>query len=702
MIDPFELPFEFFQNDVYPVNEYIEQASFFIHKQLDIPLEESKQYVKSTLKDFKIKNPTTKYYYKQDNGDKIIREDKLTDYIKESLNSGDIIVPSFTTYYSPSKQKSIHSDFMDYNTKRRSIHKKAAFKAKQDGDMDKFLYNDVMQKTMKIFNNSLSGAYASKSTVLRNPSAHYTLTSMTRCVSSIGNALTESIVYGNKHFKDYDTVINYITTIITNMKRSDVEYCIHKYKLHIPTPENIMDSILYSTKWYWDDKELENKILDYLKKLDDTERVAVLYTNDLWHLKMYNEELMRNFITKVINNNPEPNNDISIMKNITETMEILVKFICYEDLRGKNVNYDELKDTEIGNRISSVAHNVMKIFTAYSKLFKTFLFTNTLPPTIAYIKDMFRQCIVLSDTDSTCGSYDKWVEWYLGRLSLSEEAIPITGVIMSINSMVVEHGLRILSKNMNLPKERMEILKMKNEFYWPVFISTNKNKHYFANVLVQEGNVFKEPDLEIKGVHLIASAVDQTISKSIHAMIREINTKLTNNEKISLKHYVDYIVSLEEQLLKRIDQGDVSIYKKDSIKEAKAYKLGAELSPYINHLLWKEVFEEKYGSPGEPPYMTIKIPTTLDTKRKMSDWLATVHDEDIRNKLMAFLHKYNKPYFGTFRPPLAIVKSKGLPEEFINCINKERIVLDNLNSAYLVLEALGYYKKNDTIISSIR
>ena len=702
MIDPFELPFEFFQNDVYPVNEYIEQASFFIHKQLDIPLEESKQYVKSTLKDFKIKNPTTKYYYKQDNGDKIIREDKLTDYIKESLNSGDIIVPSFTTYYSPSKQKSIHSDFMDYNTKRRSIHKKAAFKAKQDGDMDKFLYNDVMQKTMKIFNNSLSGAYASKSTVLRNPSAHYTLTSMTRCVSSIGNALTESIVYGNKHFKDYDTVINYITTIITNMKRSDVEYCIHKYKLHIPTPENIMDSILYSTKWYWDDKELENKILDYLKKLDDTERVAVLYTNDLWHLKMYNEELMRNFITKVINNNPEPNNDISIMKNITETMEILVKFICYEDLRGKNVNYDELKDTEIGNRISSVAHNVMKIFTAYSKLFKTFLFTNTLPPTIAYIKDMFRQCIVLSDTDSTCGSYDKWVEWYLGRLSLSEEAIPITGVIMSINSMVVEHGLRILSKNMNLPKERMEILKMKNEFYWPVFISTNKNKHYFANVLVQEGNVFKEPDLEIKGVHLIASAVDQTISKAIHAMIREINTKLTNNEKISLKHYVDYIVSLEEQLLKRIDQGDVSIYKKDSIKEAKAYKLGAELSPYINHLLWKEVFEEKYGSPGEPPYMTIKIPTTLDTKRKMSDWLATVQDEDIRNKLMAFLHKYNKPYFGTFRPPLAIVKSKGLPEEFINCINKERIVLDNLNSAYLVLEALGYYKKNDTIISSIR
>ena len=56
MIDPFELPFEFFQNDVYPVNEYIEQASFFIHKQLDIPLEESKQYVKTTLKESKIRD----------------------------------------------------------------------------------------------------------------------------------------------------------------------------------------------------------------------------------------------------------------------------------------------------------------------------------------------------------------------------------------------------------------------------------------------------------------------------------------------------------------------------------------------------------------------------------------------------------------------------------------------------------------------
>lgn len=700
MQDPFAIPFEFFKNDVFPVKEYIEQASFFIHKQLDIPIEESKQYVKELLKSNKIKNPVVRYYYKEENGDMIERQDKLTDYIKDSLQCGDIIVPSFTTYYSPEKQKSIHSDFMDYNTKRRSIHKKEAFKAKQNGEMDKFLYNDVMQKTMKIFNNSLSGAYASKSTVLRNPSAHYTLTSITRCVSSIGNALTESIVYGNKHFKDYDTTINYITTIVTNLKHNEVQYVIDKYKLHIPTAEEIMESILYSTQWYWSDTKLENNIVEYLKKLNDIERTAVLYTNDLWHLKKYNEDLMRKFIKAVINTEPAKSNDLSIMENIPEGLEILVKFICNEDIKGKNINYKELANTELGIKLASVGHNVIKIFNVMSKLFKTFLFTNVLPPTIANIKDMFRQCIVLSDTDSTCGSYDKWVEWYLGKVSGSSDAIPVTGVIMTINSMVVEHGLRILSKNMNLPKERMEILKMKNEFFWPVFIATNKNKHYFANTLIQEGNVYKDPELEIKGVHLIASAVDQTISKSIHSMVKEINTRLSNNEVISLKHYVDYIVSLEQSLLKRIEEGDVSIYKKDSIKESKAYKNDIEKSPYLNHILWKEVFEEKYGNPGEPPYTTIKIPTTLDSKKKMEAWLDTLEDKEIKDKLLAFMSKYNKTNFGTFRPPLSIVKSKGLPEEFLSCINKERIVLDNLNSGYLVLEALGYYKKNDTIISN--
>ena len=248
VINPFEVPFEYFQNDVYPVDEYIRQMTTYIEKNYNLSNKEAKTKLKEIMRSHSIIIPEVRYYTKLSNGDMIEKKDKITDYIKETLNNNEIIVPSFTTYYPPEKQKSIHSEFMLYNTKRRSIHKKEAFKAKQDGDMDRYITNDVLQKTMKIFNNSLSGAYASKSTVLRNPSAHYTLTSMTRCVSSVGNALTESVVYGNKHFKSLEVTLNYINTIVTNINITNVKLCIDKYKLHIPTPDEVYSSILKSTK----------------------------------------------------------------------------------------------------------------------------------------------------------------------------------------------------------------------------------------------------------------------------------------------------------------------------------------------------------------------------------------------------------------------------------------------------------------------
>ena len=75
------------------------------------------------------------------------------------------------------------------------------------------------------------------------------------------------------------------------------------------------------------------------------------------------------------------------------------------------------------------------------------------------------------------------------------------------------------------------------------------------------------------------------------------------------------IANMEREIINRIEQGDISVYKLDKIKDAKSYKVSdIKMSPYVYHLLWKEVFSDKYGYPGEPQYTAIKFPTTLDTK----------------------------------------------------------------------------------------
>ena len=184
------------------------------------------------LKTKGVDNPLIEYYYTNDNGDKELRVDKVTDYIKDVKANNEIMAPSFTTYIHPDQKKSMHANFLDTNINLRKKDKANAFKYKQLGDMDKYVYYNTLQKTRKIFNNSLSGAYASQSTILYNPTAHYTLTSMTRSVTSIGNSITESIVAGNKHFRNADTVFNYVLAVLTNIDMRNVKDVVDKYNLY--------------------------------------------------------------------------------------------------------------------------------------------------------------------------------------------------------------------------------------------------------------------------------------------------------------------------------------------------------------------------------------------------------------------------------------------------------------------------------------
>ena len=675
-----------------PVNEYFKQASVYVSKEFGIPIEEAGKYVKEVLQESKTTNPIVKYRYRSENGDRIIREDKLTNYIKEVIDNGEVLVPSFTSYAHPSKERSLHADFLSINIAKRKQDKANQFKYKQQGDKQKELHYKTMQNVRKIFNNSLSGAYASASTVLYNPSAHYTLTSITRSVASVGNSITESIVAGNKHFREPEIVMNYITAIITKCHKNGIEHVIDKYKLYIPTPEEVFDTMLYSFKYYWRDEEYEKRILEYLQKLSSVELVAVCYTNDLWHLRKFNPDFVKDLINSMVVKCDKVTCDPEYLTNAPEGIDILAKIICSEEIKGKDINYKNLVGDPIMWKLASTAKNIIEVITRYKTFFRVFFITDVLPPNIAYIKDMLRDSIVLSDTDSTCGSYDKWVEWYYGNIKFSDEAIALSAAVMTINTQVMDHYLKVFARNMNVAEHLTELIKMKNEYFWTVFTTANVSKHYFASTAIQEGNVFATPEREIKGVHIIASPAEQSIVKRIHNYISEINAKIVNNEKISLKHYLTSVADLEREIINKVKTGNIDIFKLDKIKEPSSYKLEKEKTPYINHIMWESVFAPKYGSPGEPTYLIIKVPTIINSKKDMVEYLDNIQDVEIKNNLKDFLTRYNKEVITTFRPPHNIVTSSGIPEEILPVIDYKRIVEDNLGSAYILLESLGFYR----------
>ena len=518
-------------------------------------------------------------------------------------------------------------------------------------------------------------------------------------MASIGNITTESIVAGNKYFKNSDVTINYILTIVQRANKNIIERVIEKYKLHIPTSEECMEMILYSSRWYWQDLEKEEIIYKFIKTLQPYERAALMYVNDLWHFKMYNDEVARDLVSNMGTRRTGLSTDnLKDIKRAPEGIMNLVHLICTEDIKGMNVNYIKLEGTEILDALASTSKHICKTMDKYWLFFKAFFTTDILPTSTAFIKDMIRDSIVLSDTDSTCGSYDKWVQWYFGDNEFHAEAIGIAGAVMTINTQVMDHFIKVFSANMNIDKKNFEILKMKNEFYWHIFVATNAGKHYYANTYVKEGSVYSSDKLERKGVHLIASSIMKDLQVLAKNMLEEILETVKTKKPISLHKWVNRVASIELQIIDTVKKGDTRIFKRNPIKEAKSYKQDPSQSPYQYHLWWNDYFGDKYGMAPKPPYTAVKIPLTLNNKTAMENWLESMTDLETKSKLTTWYNNRKAKDFKTLRLPIAIAESVGIPEEFKDIINLKRIITDNLQPMYMLLESLGFYKKPELCI----
>ena len=77
----------------------------------------------------------------------------------------------------------------------------------------------------------------------------------------------------------------------------------------------------------------------------------------------------------------------------------------------------------------------------------------------------------------------------------------------------------------------------------------------------------------------------------------------------------------------------------------------------------------------------------------MQEFLNNMENEDIKIKLQEFMTRYGKDVLGTFRLPVTIVSTHGVPEELHSIIDIERVIKDNCNVFYMILETLGGYRK---------
>jgi hypothetical protein len=700
---PFVRKSEEYKRNINPTYQYFHQAAAYLSLMTNRDYEECMKFVRRVITNKEITqvvDPKVAYLERQPNGDRELKETTLTEYISTALKEGDLIAPTLTTYTNPRIKESLLVNYVEDNIAARSVAKKAEFAAKAAGDKEKSKIFNIEQTNKKLRNNALSGAHVSASTPLYNKTAHSTLTSACRTTSGYGNANNEKFLNGNRHYWCANIVINNIISIITHTDYEELERIVKKYNITIPSAEDVNNAIKYSTDLYWSDSQHFKKISDFVNKLNDLQRAAFIYTGDMYHLMKFNQELIRNMIrelsTKV---KGECENALKTIKEVNSDYVDLAHAVCYSEMKGKGKNYQAMENTPELNTLVLTSINIGKTLDKYSDLIKVFWVTNNLPGSVGYFPESIRRSAITSDTDSTIFTVQDWVSWYKGEINFDDEAMAVSAIMIFLASQTITNVLATMSANFGMVGKRLFQIAMKNEFKFDAFIVTNVAKHYYAKISIQEGNVFKDREREIKGVHLKSSNSPLIVTKKANELMEFVMESILTNKKIAITNILKDIADVERSIKSTIFAGGLDYFRLSQIKTPDSYTREERESPYIHYLLWEEVFAEKYGHLAPPPYSCIKINTTLNNATATKVWLDEMQDQVLAMRLRQWLAKNNKVYLPTFYLSTDISKSTGIPKEVQDIINVRKIILDLCNVFYIILESIGYYIKTGHMVS---
>ena len=698
----FLLPDEEYTRSINPVKDWVMQTALYASKMTGKPYDACVEHLKKKLQlgTLPFNNPIVIHFERGENGDKEKKYTPLTRYLRNVEEQGEILAPTFTSYLHPTQKQSVIAEFLDENVAERSKFKKLSFKYESAGNVNLYKYYHNAQDAAKRANNSVSGGFVAEGSVINNPTGHSTLTSVTRSIASLSNASNERLIEGNRHYFTNQIALNNLISILAETDAGRIDAAIKRFGLVYPTVDDTIACVRRSTDMYWRDRRASAEIAAFIQTMTPAERASVVYTGDLYHLRILNDGVIRTLITALsTQGTAAPLEDaVSILKTTDELIVNYAHQVCLSIVQGIGKDYSLLTEE---NRciLASTCTNIVNALETYSEFIQAFFLTKNSPATIATMPNMIRRAVVLSDTDSTMFSVDSWAMWYWGRYRFDDPGYAVSGAVMFIATQAIAHILSLFSANMNVEKKRLHTLAMKPEFVFPVFAQTSVAKHYYTGMMVKEGNVYKELKMEIKGVHMKDSSVPTNIIKGAAAEMKQILLSVMAGESISLLALLKRAADVERDILASIYKGETKYLKRIKIKEEKAYALDGKHSPYQFYTMWEECLAPFYASTPPPPYQAVRLPLDLPNKLAVKTWLDTLPNREFAQRMAKCMTDNGKAMIGSLPIPMEHCTSYGVPDELKPILDSRKIVLSLTKSYRNTLESLGFYSKRDLLIS---
>lgn len=693
--NPFTRTGKDYTRDIGIHESYVTQTALFIHKSTGRPLEECRTFVVEELKnpDNGVTDPVFLMVERDEELDQKPISVTFSQYLKDLIDNEWLMAPTFTVVLPPHQKRSLLSEYIKGNLKKRSDEKYEMFEAKKVGNFIKATFHSNNQNNKKILNNAISGNHRSEHSPLYDRSTHPVLTSCCRIANGIANSNNDRLLSGSRHYWRPDVVIANITSILELTDWDKVKLAVDKFHLHIPTVEETMAVLEYSSDLYWKTEGGNKNIRRLVRGCNDYERAAIVYMGDLYHIREFNDAIVRDLVRGLVSPATEPVEEHASWLKFVDEDTIAQITVMFPEIIGKN---DYKHEDTVAHpdywKLGSTCANIYWTLDKYKEIIDAFLMSRNIPFLISDFPHAVRRSGVGSDTDSAIFTVQNWIRWYSNDDLLTKENIILAEGIAYLVSQTTTHNLATMTVNMGVQEEK-EIfrLAMKNEFLFPVFMLTSRAKHYAANKRVQEGVYIQER--EKKGVELIASNSPAGVRKDLDLMIEEIVDKVTAGEKIELTKYLRWVARWEYTIYESIRKGETTYLKAARVKEEDGYtkKTEDQNTPYLNYELWQEVFAPKYGMIEPPPYSALSFSIVHDTKNKTQKWLANWKDKEMAERLRNFLIKKNKAYLGRLLLPESVVMSTGIPDDILEATNIRKIIGSAMSPFYLVLESLEFY-----------
>lgn len=670
------------------VKHYNNQMSAYLSKKFNIPVEDlnlslSKIFVpnKNGFKDVKIDA-----LIKNEYGDRELDSINASDFFKKVDDNRYHITGSLVAYKNIEDEQCINSIATEKFISLRKHYKGKMKEASMNDDVFNSKIYDEIQNALKIFNNAQSGAMSSKGTPISNKSGHTALTSTCRCLTSIANVTNEKFISGNRYFHTPEKVMENLLTIITTSNLKFIDNTIKEFNLNYANVEQVMAMIRKNSYYYWDNKEKMNWIEEFVKTLKPVELTIILCYADLVGLNACNSEFIIKFLKDwaVI-----PNDDREGIKPDNGDRHVL----CLSKLPDKRPSEESI------NKLNAYHLELEK---KYYNFIRAFLRPKTVPSNVHEIVYMVREAVQTSDTDSSIYAVDVLLD-KLG-ITKPEEALSLNASLTYFVRAMSIHQHAQVSKTMNVADKDLHALNMKNEYFFPSYVTTFMTKHYFTYMAMREGVKLLPYKDEIKGVHLRGIKIPKPIRDYTGDLMRRILTAVENKEKLDASIELFHVAELERTIIKDTLNGDPKWLVAANIKSGEVYAK-PEQSIYKYHLLWEQVFMEKYPCSLVLPYRAFKIPTWTSNKSKYLEYIELLKKEVGDEKLIKRLENFMETQkdLTTFYVPVeALLESGKLPIEVVLAADIRTIITQNLKSVYEIFKACGLHitnEKNSKLIS---